>query len=195
MEKMSKQMIKHCGGLPLAVKHKEYQGRGIVMERPLERLQMEKFVFLKSKKRISCALLIHFPSHLTTISLTDCRLVEDPLSMLEKLPNLYELSLLNTSFCGRRMVCSGGGFPQLHKLKLSGLDDLEEWIVKEGSMPLLHTLSIRRCNKLKEHLDGLRFFSSLEELNIYTVHLEFMEALSKEGEEYCKIPTHSSCSN
>ncbi|CAA7047465.1 unnamed protein product [Microthlaspi erraticum] len=128
-----------------------------------------------------------FPSYLTSITLSGCCLEEDPMQILEKLLHLYEVSLLNKSFCGKRMVCSGGGFPQLHKLELSGLLDLEEWIVEEGSMPLLHTLTIRNCRKLKELPDGLRFITSLEELDMNTHTLEFWKKLSRGGEEYYKV--------
>ncbi|CAN6850441.1 unnamed protein product, partial [Brassica oleracea] len=55
-----------------------------------------------------------FPSHLTTIHLKECRLKEDPMPILEKLLHLKEISLLDRSFCGRRMVCSRDGFPQFN---------------------------------------------------------------------------------
>ncbi|RID79626.1 hypothetical protein BRARA_A02351 [Brassica rapa] len=69
-----------------------------------------------------------FPSHLRSITLRGCCLEEDPILILEKLLHLYDVSLLNISFCGRRMVCSSGGFPQLHKLEFGGLAEWEEWI-------------------------------------------------------------------
>ncbi|CAF2144692.1 unnamed protein product [Brassica napus] len=101
----------------------------------------------------------HFPSHLTTIYLKECRLKEDPMPILEKLLHLKEISLWSKSFCGRRMVCSRGGFSQLQKLEFRGLEEWEEWIVEEGSMPLLHTLIILSCRELKEIPDGLRFIT------------------------------------
>ncbi|KAL1214511.1 putative disease resistance protein [Cardamine amara subsp. amara] len=153
----------------------------------------------------------HFPSHLTTLSLEKCRLEEDPMPILENLLQLKEVGLYNESFSGRRMVCSVGGFPQLQKLWLWGLEEWEEWIVEEGSMPLLHTLSIWNCekweewiveegsmpllhtleigycHKLKELPDGLRFITSLKELIIETVHLEFKEKLLRGGEDFYKV--------
>ncbi|KAL1197760.1 putative disease resistance protein [Cardamine amara subsp. amara] len=153
----------------------------------------------------------HFPSHLTTLSLSDCGLEEDPMPILEKLLQLKEVTLRRESFSGRRMVCSGGGFPQLQKLELAGLEEWEEWIVEEGSMPLLHTLSIINCEKweewiveegsmpllhtleiwgctkLKELPDGLRFITSLKELKIFGATLEFKEKLSTEGEDFYKV--------
>ena len=108
----------------------------------------------------------YLPSHLTTISLSGCRLTEDPMPILEKLLHLKEISLHEGSFCGRRMDCSRGGFPQLQKLEFRGLEEWEEWIIEEGSMPLLHTLSIRSCRKLKALPDGLRFITSLHDLSV-----------------------------
>ncbi|KAF3537390.1 hypothetical protein F2Q69_00025156 [Brassica cretica] len=108
----------------------------------------------------------YLPSHLTTIELSGCRLTEDPMPILEKLLHLKDVSLHYRSFCGRRMDCSRGVFPQLQKLQLEGLEEWEEWIIEEGSMPLLHTLSIRSCIKLKEFPDGLRFITSLNDLTV-----------------------------
>ncbi|KAL1218219.1 putative disease resistance protein [Cardamine amara subsp. amara] len=130
----------------------------------------------------------HFPSHLTTLSLSDCGLEEDPMPILENLLQLKEVTLDSESFIGRRMVCSGGGFPQLQKLQFWKLKEWEEWIVEEGSMPLLHTLTIWSCPKLKELPDGLRFITSLKELYIRGASLEFKEKLSRGGEDFYKVP-------
>ncbi|VYS49443.1 unnamed protein product [Arabidopsis thaliana] len=125
----------------------------------------------------------HFPSHLTSISLGYCCLEKDPMPTLERLVHLKEITL-GDSFGGRIMVCAGSGFPQLHKLQLSELDGLEEWIVEDGSMPLLHTLRIWNCPKLKQLPDGLRFIYSLKNL---TVPKRWKKRLSKGGEDYYKV--------
>ncbi|CAH8256442.1 unnamed protein product [Arabidopsis lyrata] len=93
----------------------------------------------------------------------------------------------DNAYVGRRMVCSTGGFPQLQELSIQGLKEWEEWKVEEGSMPLLHSLSIRSCYKLKELPDGLRFITSLKELRIDTNEREFQKRVSKGGEDYYKI--------
>ncbi|CAG7895931.1 unnamed protein product [Brassica rapa] len=126
-----------------------------------------------------------FPSHLTTISLKQSHLKKDPMPILEKLLHLKEISLHKRSFCGRRMDCSRGGFPQLQKLKFNRLKEWEEWIIEEGSLPLLHTLDIGSCPKLKELPDGLRFVTNLECLNIDSMGDEFDLRLS---ERY--LPSH-----
>ncbi|CAF2144712.1 unnamed protein product [Brassica napus] len=126
-----------------------------------------------------------FPSHLTTILLKECLLKEDPMPILETLLHLKEISLHDRSFCGRRMVCSRDGFPQLQTLEFDGLEEWEEWIVEEGSMPLLRTLEIWDCPKLKEIPDGLRFITNLEDLRVYNMGDEFDLRLS---ERY--LPSH-----
>ncbi|VVB00027.1 unnamed protein product [Arabis nemorensis] len=129
----------------------------------------------------------HFPAHLTTISLTGCRLEEDPMPILEKLLHLDEVTLWYRSFSGVRMVCSAGGFPQLHKLVLCGLEEWKKWIVEEGSMSLLHTLDIRCWSKLKELPNGLRFVTSLKDLTSIFMGRRVKERLSEGGEDYYKF--------
>ncbi|KAG2301333.1 hypothetical protein Bca4012_059493 [Brassica carinata] len=128
-----------------------------------------------------------FPSHLTSIYLKLCSLKEDPMPILEKLLHLKVVNLWSDSFSGRRMVCSTGGFRQLEKLKLKGLKEWEEWIVEEGSMPLLHTLEIFNCPKLKELPDGLRFITSLKSLTLFNMEEGWKKRLSEGGEDYYKV--------
>jgi hypothetical protein len=51
-------------------------------------------------------------------------------------------------------------------------------------MPLLHTLRIWTCPKLKQLPDGLRFIYSLKNL---TVPKSWKKRLSKGGEDYYKV--------
>ncbi|ESQ29524.1 hypothetical protein EUTSA_v10023289mg [Eutrema salsugineum] len=129
----------------------------------------------------------HLPSHLTTITLQNCCLKEDPMPILGKLLHLKEVDLKCQSYCRRKMVCSGGSFTQLQKLWLFALNEWEEWIVEEGSMPL--TLEITNCKKLKELPDGLRFIIFLKELYILLMESkrEWKEKLSRGGEDYYKV--------
>ncbi|KAG5383098.1 hypothetical protein IGI04_034568 [Brassica rapa subsp. trilocularis] len=129
----------------------------------------------------------HFPSRLTTICLRHCLVEEDPMPILEKLLHLKNVELWDQSFAGRRMLCSGGGFTKLHQLELSGLKELEEWIVEEGSMPVLHTLSISHCDNLKELPDGLRFITSLMELSCGYMGSKWEERLTDGGTDYFKV--------
>uniref|UniRef100_M4CM41 Disease resistance protein n=1 Tax=Brassica campestris TaxID=3711 RepID=M4CM41_BRACM len=127
------------------------------------------------------------PPHLAHISLRYCNVKEDPLQILEKLLHLKSVVLQYRSFVGRKMVCSKGGFPQLCKLEMSFLDDWEEWIVEEGSMPCLRTLSIEYCEKLKELPEGLKYITSLKELEIRHKNKEWKTKLVPGGESYHKV--------
>ncbi|CAF2095190.1 unnamed protein product [Brassica napus] len=128
-----------------------------------------------------------FPPHLAHISLTNCELEEDPLQILEKLLHLKSVELHSRSFVGRKMVCSNGGFPQLCELHIRFLHNLEEWIVEEGSMPCLRTLSIWDCEKLKELPEGLKYITSLKELQIIHKNKEWKTKLVPGGESYHKV--------
>ncbi|CAN7101788.1 unnamed protein product [Brassica rapa subsp. narinosa] len=128
-----------------------------------------------------------FPPKLARISLTKCRMEEDPLPILEKLLHLQSVELSFGAFVGRKMMCSKGGFPQLHKLELIYLKELEEWEIEEGSMPCLRTLYINRCQKLKEIPEGLKYIISLKELIISGMNKEWNEKLESGGESYYKV--------
>ncbi|KAL1198812.1 Disease resistance protein RPP8 [Cardamine amara subsp. amara] len=128
-----------------------------------------------------------FPPRLAHIGLLNCKMEEDPMPVLEKLLHLKSVRLLSGAFIGRRMVCSKGGFPQLSALKISKEFELEEWIVEEGSMPCLRTLTLSNCKKLKELPDGLKYITSLKELKIEGMKKEWKEKLVSGGEDYYKV--------
>ncbi|XP_010458469.1 PREDICTED: disease susceptibility protein LOV1-like isoform X2 [Camelina sativa] len=126
-----------------------------------------------------------FHPNLSHIYLWCCCMEEDPFLILEKLLHLKSVILTFGAFIGKRMVCSKGGFTQLCFLKLEYLEELEEWIVEEGSMPCLRVLTIRDCKKLK-FPDGIRYITSLKELTIVGIKT-WMEKLVQGGEDYYKV--------
>ncbi|XP_061365904.1 putative disease resistance protein At1g50180 [Gastrolobium bilobum] len=127
-----------------------------------------------------------FPPQLAKLTLWGCRLVEDPMVTLEKLPNLKFLSGWEM-FVGKKMVCSQNGFPQLKVLLLRGLPNLEEWTVENQAMPNLYRLGISDCNKLKTVPNGLRFVAGLRELEIRWMPNSFKTRLGTAGEDYHKV--------
>lgn len=147
---------------------------------PLNKLELNMYIPQLPEEQ-------NFPSHLTIIILTECCSEKDPMPILETFPQLKEVTLRVQAFSVKRMVCSRGGFPQLHKLELFELLDWEEWIVEEDSMPLLHTLNIMGCGMLKELPDGLRFITSLKELFTQFMGMEWKDRLSRGGVDYYKV--------
>ncbi|ESQ30697.1 hypothetical protein EUTSA_v10012230mg, partial [Eutrema salsugineum] len=128
-----------------------------------------------------------FPPNLARICLQFCRMEEDPMPILEKLLHLKSIELTDRGFIGKRMVCSKGGFSQLYDLRISELEELEEWIVAEGSMPCLRTLTIGRCEKLKEIPEGLKYITFQKELVIEKLKREWTKKLVPGGEDYYKV--------
>lgn len=127
-----------------------------------------------------------FPPQLSKLTLWGCRLVDDPMVTLEKLPNLKFLNGWDM-FVGKKMVCSRNGFPQLKVLVLRGLSNLDEWTIENHAMPNLHRLSISDCNNLKTVPDGLKFIASLRELEIRWMPKSFKTRLGTAGEDYHKV--------
>ncbi|KAI8025496.1 Sister-chromatid cohesion protein 3 [Camellia lanceoleosa] len=136
-------------------------------------------------------------------------LEEDPMPTLGKLPNLRTLILGFDSYIGKEMVCSsgpssisggggeggyggcdGGGFPKLINLSLWGLRNLEEWRVEQGAMPCLFRLLIVACPKLKEIPDGLKFITTLRQLNI--IHRSFDFIIFTVASNFCLFFSSSS---
>ncbi|XP_059284854.1 probable disease resistance protein RF9 [Lycium ferocissimum] len=85
----------------------------------------------------------------TQLILKKSDLREDPMSMLEKLPNLGGLVLSDDAYMGKVMACSALGFPKLKRLELLNLPFLEKWMVEDKAMPQLSTLKISNCSKLE----------------------------------------------
>jgi hypothetical protein len=128
-----------------------------------------------------------FSSNLAKLTLERTFLEEDPMATLEKLPNLKILRLVWYAFVGKNMVCSERGFPQLQSLVLQSLLYLKEWRVEEGAMPNLCRLQIEACWSLRTIPDGLRFVTTLQELEIKHMHKTFKDRVDKGGEDFCKV--------
>ncbi|KAJ1439849.1 P-loop containing nucleoside triphosphate hydrolase [Sesbania bispinosa] len=137
--------------------------------------------------------IINFPephqisSKLAKLKLQGSGLVTDPMRTLEKLPNLRLLELQLDSFLGKQLVCSSKGFPQLKSLLVSDLPNLEEWKLEKGSMPSLSKLEISNCTELEMVPDGLRFVTTLQDLEIRSMFAAFRTKLEKGGEDHYKV--------
>ncbi|KAI3832429.1 hypothetical protein MKX03_020663 [Papaver bracteatum] len=137
--------------------------------------------------RVEIVSLQKYPPNLTKLSLSQSLFIEDPMATLEYLPKLRNLKLDCCEYEGEKMVCSSRGFPQLQHLSLQLIKNVKEWRIDQGGMPLLKKLHIRYCPKLNMLPEGLRFITTLKELNI-----EFMSSVTKRvvegvGEDWYKV--------
>ncbi|KAL5569501.1 hypothetical protein UlMin_026076 [Ulmus minor] len=138
---------------------------------------------------------------LVKLELWHSLLNQDIVVVLEKMENLrflgyvfdhYEFySGLSRGAIMSKMVFSAHGFPKLEILKLGCLDDLEEWEVGEDAMANLMRLDIIRIPKLKMIPDGLKYVTTLQELNISRMSRKFEGRLrvmdGVEGEDFHKV--------
>ncbi|KAF8026889.1 hypothetical protein BT93_F3397 [Corymbia citriodora subsp. variegata] len=116
------------------------------------------------------------PSCLRKLTLSMLELGEDPLPVLGKLPELSILRLFARSYLGNVMTCDSIGFPKLRVLKLWMLDQLSIWTVKEGTMPILQELEIRKCDKLGT-INGIEHLKSLKGLTLTSMPESFTEII------------------
>ncbi|XP_047947693.1 probable disease resistance protein RF9 [Salvia hispanica] len=99
------------------------------------------------------------------LTLVNTCLDEDPMPLLEKLPNLYDLKLRN-AYTGREMVIQCNGFPCLHILCINESWNLRTMQIGEGAISKLTQLEIKNC----PHLETLpEEIGSMENLKKFTM--------------------------
>ncbi|XP_073106777.1 putative disease resistance RPP13-like protein 3 isoform X2 [Elaeis guineensis] len=133
--------------------------------------------------------ITQFPPNLTKLILISSHLEQDPMPVLEKLPNLRLLELCG-AYDGKSMSCSAGGFPRLQHLILACLNDLEEWRVEVGAMPRLTHLTFHWCGMLKMLPEGLQHVTTVRELKLIDMPREFSDKVrSDDGYKVRHIPS------
>ncbi|XP_078170455.1 disease resistance protein RPP13-like [Carex rostrata] len=123
-----------------------------------------------------------FPIHITELTLGSLQFNVDPLSVLERLCNLRQLSLVKQD--NQKMSCSAGGFKQLHELEFMDLSNLEELEIRSGAMPILKEVRLLSCRMLGVPL-GLQYLSNLKNLKV-----EFCTKLNEHADEIRDICKH-----
>ena len=121
------------------------------------------------------------------IELCWSRLMDDPLKVLQTLPNLMSLWLYDV-YGGEQLHIEGGGFQKLKHLGLENLGGLNKLIIDEGALPLLEKLEIGPCPQLKELPSGIHHLKSLKYLQFGGMQTEFILSMQPdEGLNFGKI--------
>ncbi|PIN23808.1 Apoptotic ATPase [Handroanthus impetiginosus] len=111
----------------------------------------------------------------------------DSLEYIQGLPNLLELSL-DCAYEGQEMIFKAGGFQRLDELALWRLRELRWVRVEKGSMPLLHTMTVRDCKSMVEMPTGIEYLKNLKWVFFSDMVEEFVERLRdekrKEGDQW-----------
>ncbi|GAU39270.1 hypothetical protein TSUD_72090 [Trifolium subterraneum] len=114
-----------------------------------------------------------FWPNLTTLTLYDTRLEEDPMPFLQELPKLKKLILGKNAFTGKEMYCNSKAFQKLLSLFLEHLPCIEIWRVDPGAFPNLSIIGIRGCNTFEIVPDGLTHMTNLTRMAIIEMPEEF----------------------
>ncbi|KAF8376792.1 hypothetical protein HHK36_031539 [Tetracentron sinense] len=115
--------------------------------------------------------------NLKKIYLEGCTSREDPLEVLQALPNLKELKL-DGAYDGDELCFKTGGFQTLNILSLSKFERLKLVRVEEGAMPHLEKLTITECKMLEKVPLGIECHANLKFFYFKDMPNEFMTALN-----------------
>ncbi|PWA35308.1 NB-ARC domains-containing protein [Artemisia annua] len=92
---------------------------------------------------------MRLPTSLKKLSLAGCCLPWSDMSILQSLPNLEVLKILDIAFVGPLWETGERQFQRLKFLKLQGLD-IQHWEASELNFPCLKRLVVDRCEYLEE---------------------------------------------
>ncbi|KAL9252257.1 Disease resistance protein RPM1-like protein [Drosera capensis] len=113
--------------------------------------------------------------------LTGSDLVEDPLKILQTLPNLAHLGLLG-GYIGLGLYVRSTGFQRLRSLFLWNFPEVSTIIIEKGGLPILEKLVLNEFPRLKRVPPGIR---DLKNVTGLTLHIP--EAIYDESDPIFKL--------
>ncbi|CAI9100879.1 OLC1v1038066C1 [Oldenlandia corymbosa var. corymbosa] len=129
-------------------------------------------------------LSFHFPRNLKKLVLSNFLLPWSKISLVDGLPNLEVLKLLENAFAGKLWDMGEGKFPKLRFLKLADLD-IVQWTNSNESFPCLEKLVLERCQLLEEIPSHLAYIPTLQLIEVSDCG-SAMGAIKQIQEEYMK---------
>ncbi|XP_075644273.1 disease resistance protein RPM1-like [Castanea sativa] len=128
--------------------------------------------------------------HLAKLMIFWSRLNEDPLEVIQNLPNLRELIFSHQAYNGGQLHFKVGGFPKLRELQLGCLYSVHSLLIDEGALPLLEDLVMGLSPLLKEVPSGIQHLRNLKVLGIVDLPKELEESLDPEQGSHYWIVEH-----
>ncbi|KAL8152294.1 hypothetical protein V2J09_010054 [Rumex salicifolius] len=123
-----------------------------------------------------------FPPNLVSLRLCDSG-IREGVNLMEVLGKLSKLKFLHLecfAYLGTQLSCAGTAFPQLRELKFTEMFELEEWRVEGQAMDRLESITICDCGKLKRLPKCLGCITTLKELQIKEMPVEFYMRLEED---------------
>ncbi|KAJ4814964.1 Nbs-lrr resistance protein [Rhynchospora pubera] len=118
-------------------------------------------------------------SHLNKLVLVGSGLQDDPFTILQKLPNLVVLFLVD-AYGGSILQANTGNFKKLKHLHISNSIQLRRLVVQKGAMRELESLSIWFCAELEQVPLGIGNITGLKELHLLGMPKGFIDSLRKD---------------
>ncbi|KAF8394013.1 hypothetical protein HHK36_020215 [Tetracentron sinense] len=130
-------------------------------------------------------------NNLEMIFLMESRLRDDPLEVLQALPNLVDLTL-DRAYDGEEMCFKERGFQSLKNFSIRELRRLRLVRVEEGALPHLEDLFIYNCKMLQKVPLGIECLTNLKIFMYCLMSDEFMISLNpgeqgEQGVDYWKV--------
>ncbi|PON54384.1 LRR domain containing protein [Trema orientale] len=105
------------------------------------------------------------PASLAKLTLQYSHIRQDPMAVLEQLPNLKLLRFVD-SYSGSKLACSAGGFSKLETLQFHFLYSLDEWQIEKDATPSLNRVDIVKIPQLKLIPEGSKLVTTLRRRNV-----------------------------
>ncbi|EOY32406.1 Cc-nbs-lrr resistance-like protein [Theobroma cacao] len=121
-----------------------------------------------------CSLDVEHSKSLSRVCLFWSKLLEDPLKVLELLPNLLDLWLY-AGYDGDQLHFKEGHFEKLKVLGLRCLNGLTTLEIEKGALPSLQGLAIGGSPQLKEVPCDISCMDNLKSLEFWDMPIEFKE--------------------
>ncbi|KAL9252256.1 Disease resistance protein RPM1-like protein [Drosera capensis] len=115
------------------------------------------------------------------LNLRGSDLVEDPLKILQTLPNLADLGLWG-GYIGLGLYVRSTGFQSLRRLTISNFPEVSTIIIEKGGLPILEKLALRKLPRLKKVPPGIRDLK-----NVTGLTLQIPEAIYDESDPIFKL--------
>ncbi|KAJ0101987.1 hypothetical protein Patl1_03855 [Pistacia atlantica] len=125
--------------------------------------------------------------YIVRIGLDLSGLTDDPIRVLQALPNLLELRLWDTCH-NEQLLFKEGWFQKLTRLQLFDFTGMELMIIEKGAMPNLEELGIGPCPQMKEIPIGIEHLRNLRILWFYLMLKEIYYMIK--DEKWKKITQH-----
>ncbi|RWR73948.1 disease resistance protein RPM1-like protein [Cinnamomum micranthum f. kanehirae] len=119
--------------------------------------------------------------NLAWLHLRESRLKEDPLSLLEALPNLMFLRLAR-AYVGEELCFRHGCFLKLKVLVIYEIPKLNMIKIENGSMTCIKALQLQECPGLKRIPEGMQYLTTLQELFLVSMPEELIQRIKAGGE-------------